>query len=87
MTTKRVKYSGITHLELFGFRVQPFLAFDKMLQSFPDIEYLTIDGFKLEDDHFSLICQYMPKLKSLILLSGHFFNEVTVIFFACHATN
>lgn len=79
ITTKQVRYSGITSLTFFGVNVQPFPHFDKLLQSFPDLESLCIDGIKLEANHFPLICQCMPKLKQLILVNGTAHSEVCLL--------
>lgn len=71
----------VTHLELDGVNVQPFPNFQQLLASFPDLESLKISGFHLEEDHFTAICRYMPKLKVLILLNGNTYNEVCIVKF------
>lgn len=38
-----------------------------ILPSFPDCELLKIDGYDLKNEHFTLICQFMPKMRELLL--------------------
>lgn len=78
------KCDGITHLELYAHFDQPYLYFEELLQSFPNLESLEISGFEVQSDQFSMICKYMPKLKVLVLQNGFTPNEVRVFFYGFH---
>lgn len=66
LTNNLATYS-VTELILYVQESLPPLYFDRLLQSFPDLESLQIDGYRLENEHLSVICQHMPKLKKLVL--------------------
>lgn len=79
MSTEAGCFPGIRLLELVGhYEQHTFDHLEKLLKCFPDLQYLKVKGFPLQAHHFTLICQYMPKLKELLLLNGRSLNEVTL---------
>lgn len=79
MNTEAGCFPGIRNLELVGqYEQHSFDHLEKLLKCFPNLQHLKIKGFPLQEQHFTLICQYMPKLKGLVLLNGRSLIEVTL---------
>ncbi|XP_063705340.1 uncharacterized protein LOC134834550 [Culicoides brevitarsis] len=71
-------FLGVTKLELsdvvIDFRFTNNTT--NFFRKFPDLEYLKLTGFRLENEDFEEICEHMPKLKELVLLNGRSGNEI-----------
>lgn len=63
----------------FDYPTHSLNKFEPLLQNFPNLESLVIEGYSLKDSDFSFICQHMANLKELILLHGGSGNSVSLL--------